>query len=304
MGAKKKAVVVLLILSLGLFGACKGPSGSKAQWETGKLQPETDKLQAATGKPQMETGSKDIREANYARQRRFKALLYWDPHAESAHVDFARQSMEFYRKLNYGEGFFLETTTNLTDYTLDQLKEFSVIVALNAQPRDSLSRTMFEEYMESGGGWVGYHAAGYNDRRTNWPWYSQFLGCGTFKCNNWPPQPALLDIEVQDNPVTKNLPASFVIPASEFYQWADDLRANKDIEVLASLSPKNYPLGIKDIIYGGDFPIVWTNTRYRMVYLNMGHGDEEYEDPAQKLLFLNAFRWIVSRDSSGDPFDR
>ena len=52
------------------------------------------------------------------------------------------------------------------------------------------------------------------------------------------------------------------------------------------------------------FPIVWTNTKYRMVYLNMGHGDEGFIDATQNLLFVNAFRWVVSRAPNGDPFKK
>ena len=63
-------------------------------------------------------------------------------------------------------------------------------------------------------------------------------------------------------------------------------------------------LDIKDIITHGDFPIVWTNKKYRMVYLNMGHGDEGFIDATQNLLFVNAFRWVVSRDPNGDPFKK
>ena len=63
-------------------------------------------------------------------------------------------------------------------------------------------------------------------------------------------------------------------------------------------------MGVKDIIYGDDFPVVWTNKKYRMVYINMGHSDESYEDATQQLLFLNAFRWVVSRDPAGNPFDK
>ena len=131
-----------------------------------------------------------------------------------------------------------------------------------------------------------------------------FLGCGVFKCNNWPPQQALADVDLPDHPVTKNLPGSFVLPASEFYQWEEDLRVKDHIRVLLSLSPKNYPFGIKDIVYGGDWPVVWTNLNYRMIYLNMGHGDECFSEATQNLLFVNAFRWIVSRDPSGNPFDK
>ena len=39
-----------------------------------------------------------------------------------------------------------------------------------------------------------------------------------------------------------------------------------------------------------------------MIYLNMGHGDEEFIDGTQNLLLVNAFRWVVSKDKSGNPF--
>ena len=246
----------------------------------------------------------DTREANYAKEKRFKALLYWEPHAEEAHVQFDRMSLDFFTALNVGDGFELDTTTTLSGFTYDRLKEYTVIVALNAQPSDSAGRALFEKYMENGGGWVGFHASAYNDSRTGWPWYLDFLGGGVFKCNNWPPQPALAVVDDSSHPVTKNLPKEFVLPASEFYQWTPEPRSNPDVKVLMSLSPKNYPIGLKDIVYSGDWPVVWTNTKYRMIYLNMGHGDQCYKDGEQNLLFVNALRWIVSRDPSGNPFDR
>ena len=175
---------------------------------------------------------------------------------------------------------------------------------LNAMPNGKRQRAAFEQYMENGGGWVGFHASAYNDKNTHWPWFNRFLGCGTFLCNNWPPQPALVLCDTQDNPVTYSLPAQFVIPASEFYQWNPSPRMNPDVDVLVSISPKMYPLGIKDVVNSGDFPIVWTNRAYRMVYINQGHGDESFMDATQNLLFTNAFRWVVSRDPQGNPFEK
>lgn len=251
-----------------------------------------------------EVDNNGTRPANYAKSKRFKALMLWNPYAEIAHVQFDKQSMEFFHRLNYGDGFVLDTTTTLKTYTYEQLKEYSVIIALNESPSDHESRVLFEKYMENGGGWIGFHASAYNDRNTRWPWYVKFLGCGEFKANNWPPQAALLEIDTHAHPVTKNLPDSYVAPPSEFYQWSSELRDNEDIQVLLTLSSKNYPMGVKDIVYGGDFPVVWTNKNYRMIYINMGHGDESYIDATQQLLFLNAFRWIVSRDPKGNPFDK
>ena len=46
------------------------------------------------------------REANYAGNRvRFKALVYYTEYAEEAHVQFAHQTIRFFKKLTDGEGF-------------------------------------------------------------------------------------------------------------------------------------------------------------------------------------------------------
>ena len=240
--------------------------------------------------------------ANYAKAPRFKALIYYTQHAEEAHVQFAEQATTFFKKLNYGDGFVLDITTDFSKYPYEKLKAYNVVIMLNTSPNTKAERDAFEQYMENGGGWVGFHAAAYNDKNTHWPWFVKFLGGGVFYCNNWPPQPVLVEVDNEAHPVTKNLPASFVAPASEWYQWTPSPRQNKDVEVLLSLSPKNYPLGIKDVVNFGDFPIVWSNKNYRMIYLNMGHGDEEFIDGAQNLLLVNAFRWVVSKDKNGDPF--
>ena len=240
--------------------------------------------------------------ANYTKAPRFKALIYYTQHAEEAHVQFAEQATTFFKKLNYGDGFVLDITTDFSKYPYEKLKEYNVIIMLNTSPNTKAERDAFEQYMENGGGWVGFHAAAYNDKNTHWPWFVKFLGGGVFYCNNWPPQPVLVEVDNEEHPVTKNLPASFVAPASEWYQWTPSPRQNKDVEVLLSLSPKNYPLGIKDVVNFGDFPIVWSNKNYRMIYLNMGHGDEEFIDGTQNLLLVNAFRWVVSKDKNGDPF--
>ena len=240
--------------------------------------------------------------ANYAKAPRFKALIYYTHHAEEAHVQFAEQATAFFKKLNYGDGFVLDITTDFSKYPYEKLKEYNVIIMLNTSPNTKAERDAFEQYMENGGGWIGFHAAAYNDKNTHWPWFVKFLGGGVFYCNNWPPQPVLVEVVNEEHPVTRNLPASFVAPASEWHQWTPSPRQNKDVEVLLSLSPKNYPLGIKDVVNFGDFPIVWSNKNYRMIYLNMGHGDEEFIDGTQNLLLVNAFRWVVSKDKNGDPF--
>lgn len=242
--------------------------------------------------------------ANYASAPRFKALVYYTKNAEEAHYQFSLKAVEFFKRLNYGDGFILDITTDLSGYSYEKLKDYSIIVMLNGSPSTPEERSAFEKYMENGGGWMGFHASGYNDKNTGWPWFVDFLGGGVFYCNNWPPQPVLVETDTNVHPVTRNLPASFIAPTSEWYQWDPSPRKNKDVEILLSISPKNYPLGIKDVVNFGDFPIVWTNKKYRMIYLNMGHGDDGFDDSTQRLLFVNAFRWVVSTDPKGNPFKK
>ena len=243
--------------------------------------------------------------ANYAKAPRFKALLVYSDQAEPAHVDFARDAIEFFHRLTYGEGWIMDVDASFEKYDYDRLREYNTLIVINTMPATGEQRSAFEKYMENGGGWIGFHAAGYNDASTGWPWFNTFLGCGPFYCNNWPPQPVLLNCDATVGcPVTHNLPAEFVAPESEWYQFNPSPRANSDVEIMLSISPKNYPLGIKDVVTHGDFPVVWRNKNYRMVYLNYGHGDREFTDATQNLLTLNAFRYIVSLSPDGDPFKK
>lgn len=244
-----------------------------------------------------------VREASYAGQMpRFRVLLYYSDDVEEAHRQFSHQAIAFFDKLTVGEGWILEADKTLQGK--GDLSQYDVIIMPDVHPGAPEERTLFEHYMEQGGGWLGFHGAGYNDLSTGWDWFREFLGGVRFLCNTWPPQPALLEVETQEHDITRNLPDEFVCPSSEYYQWQPDPRSNPDIEILVSLSPKNFPMGLKDVVFGGDFPVVWTNTRYRMVYINMGHGDECFTDATQNLLFINALRWLVSRSPSGNPFER
>jgi type 1 glutamine amidotransferase len=240
--------------------------------------------------------------AQYATGPRFKALVYYTKNAEGDHVKFAEQGVAYFKKMTVGDSFILDVTTDLSDYPYDKLKEYDIVVMFNMSPATKEHREAFQQYMENGGGWLGFHAAAYNDKNTQWHWFVDFLGGGVFYCNSWPAQPAKVTLDNTNHPITKNLPTSFIAPENEWYQWNPSPRLNKDVEVFASLSPDNYPLGIKDVVNFGDYPVVWTNKKYRMIYLNMGHGDAIFSDATQNLLIINAFRWVLSIDKKGDPF--
>ncbi len=240
--------------------------------------------------------------ASYAQFPRFKVLAFYSNQVETAHVEFAQDAIKFFKELTVGNGFVFDTTSSMADLNEEKLKDYSVILMLNDFPHNTEQRAAFKKYMDNGGGWLGFHVAAYNDKDTKWPWLLEFLGGGVFYRNNWPPLPAKLIVDDRSHPVTKGLPDTFISPTNEWYQWKPSPREDKNIKVLVSLSPENYPFGLKDIIPDGDFPVVWTNTKYRMVYLNMGHGNQIFIDPTQNKLIVAALRWLVATDKKGNVF--
>ncbi|HVU56097.1 MAG TPA: ThuA domain-containing protein [Puia sp.] len=223
---------------------------------------------------------------------KFKALALYSTNVEPDHVDFARDAIRYYAALAADKGFVFDTTTNWDKLNRENLQNYKVVLWLNEFPKNDAQRAAFEDYMQHGGAWLGFHVAGYNDRYTKWRWFVDMLGGAVFYNNNWPPLPAKLIVNDQKHPVTRHLPARYTAPINEWYGWNPNPRQNKDVRVLMTLDTSNYPLGKKDVIREGDIPVVWTNTRYRMLYINMGHGDQIFVSPVQNRLFEDAILWL------------
>ena len=235
---------------------------------------------------------------------RFKILAFYSKQVEPDHVEFAFEAIKFFKGLTSGNGFVFDTTSNMNDLTDPGLMNYSVVMMLNDFPHDQAQRDAFRKYMDEGGGWFGFHVAAYNDKSTKWPWLLDFLGGGVFYRNNWPQLPAKLVVDDINHPVTKGLPGTFISPLNEWYQWKPSPRERKNIKVLVTLSSDNYPLGLKDIIPDGDLPVVWTNTDYRMIYMNMGHAAGIFSDATQNKLIIAGLRWVVATDKKGDVFEK
>lgn len=94
------------------------------------------------------------------------------------------------------------------------LKNYQVVLWLDDAPALPAQRAAFQHFMEQGGGWLGFHIAGYMDSRSTWPWFADFLGT-VFYGNIWPPLPAMLIIDDRTHPVMKGSPqVMFHLPTS------------------------------------------------------------------------------------------
>jgi YVTN family beta-propeller protein len=219
---------------------------------------------------------------------RFHVLVFHTVNVEPDHLQFAEDALKLLGEFAVKDNFALDSSTSWNDLNEEKLQHYQLVVWLNDSPKNPQQRLAFQKYMEQGGAWLGFHFAGYNDQDTNWPWCVDFLGGAVFYTNSWPPLPAKVVVDDSSHPVTANLPSHFTSPVNEWYVWKPSPRLNPNVEVLVTLDPADYPLGLKDIVETADTPVVWTNKNYQMVYMNMGHGNKITTSAVQNRLIENA----------------
>jgi hypothetical protein len=246
----------------------------------------------------------------------FKVLALYSGTWDAAHIDFDKEANDWFPRQAAANGF---TYTASTDWNLladGGVNAYQVVLFLDDLPQTSAQRSGFEAYMRGGGAWMGFHVSAFTTDAADWPWYhDQFLGSGAFRSNTWGPTSAVLKVEDRTHPATENLPATFTSAVSEWYSWSNDLRQNPDIRILASIDPSSFPLGTDpdQTWYSGYYPILWTNTKYKMLYANFGHNAMNYTtdtrlsstfaSETQNRFLLDGLKWLAGADSTTPPAD-
>jgi hypothetical protein len=253
---------------------------------------------------------------------RFRVIAFYTGKSDRAHISFVGEANRWFGRMAAEHGFAYDSTTNWENLNLEFLAKYNVVVFLDTRPESPAQREAFQSYIRNGGGWIGFHFAGFaltpSQFPQNWDWYhNEFLGAGSYAGNTWKPTAAVLRVEDLEHPVTKGLPATFKASPNEWYKWTSDLRTNRDIKILASIDPASFPLGTgpkpREIWHSGYYPVVWSNLKHRMVYFNMGHNDIDYDkktyqelsstfgNEAQDRLVLNALEWLGTGERALGP---
>jgi hypothetical protein len=253
-------------------------------------------------------------------EARFKVLAFYTGKHDAAHISFVQEANNWFFQQATLHNFKYDTTRSWNYLTEKNLRDVDVVLFLDSRPDDSVQRIVFQNYMEAGGSWMGFHFAGFaltlSAYPQNWDWYhNEFLGSGQYASNTWRPTTAILKKE-HEHPATNGLPKILTAAPNEWYRWQNDLRLNQNIKILLSIDSTSFPLGTGpkayEIWHSGYYPVVWTNKNYRMIYFNMGHNDMDYEtgsnqtlsstfsSPDQNKLILNSLFWLVNKKSAND----
>ncbi|MFF1659299.1 ThuA domain-containing protein [Streptomyces sp. NPDC058255] len=244
----------------------------------------------------------------------FKVLGLYSGTYDAAHIDFEKEANDWFPKQAAANGFTYTASNNWDLLSNGGVNAYQVVLFLDDLPQTSAQRTGFETYMRNGGAWMGFHVAAFTTNAAGWSWYhNTFLGSGNFQSNTWGPTTAVLKVEDRTHPSTKNLPATFTSSVSEWYSWSNDLRQNPDIKILASVDPSSFPLGTdpNQSWYSGYYPILWTNTKYKMLYANFGHNAMNYStntrlsstfaSATQNQFLLDGLKWLGGADTTTPP---
>ncbi len=231
--------------------------------------------------------------ASVIKRDKFNVIAFYTAKSDQAHISFVNEANTWFSKMGKKHNFTYESTGDWNKLTTDFLSGYRVVIFLDSRPEKLSQREAFQQYMEKGGAWMGFHFCAFaltpSGYPQNWDWYhTDFLGSGEYAGNTWRPTTAILRIENRTHSATKRLPLKFASAPNEWYRWEKDLRKNPDIKILASIDSTSFPLGTgpksNEIWHSGYYPVVWTNINYRMIYLNMGHNDMDYEDGTNKQL--------------------
>lgn len=243
-----------------------------------------------------------------------KILAFFTAKNDLAHISFVKEANQWFDSTARKNNFMYDTTSDWSKMNATVLAQYKIILFLDTRPDKPEQRHAFENYMKKGGAWIGFHFSGFaltpSTYPQNWNWYhDEFLGSGQYKGNTWRPTTAILKKENGKHPVVKDLPTTFISSPNEWYSWEKDLRLNSNIQILYSIDASSFPLGTgpkkHEIWHSGYYPVVWTNKNYKMLYINMGHNDMDYESGSNKVLsssfasnvqnqlLINALKWIL-----------
>ena len=220
------------------------------------------------------------------RSAKFKVIAFYTAREDQAHISFVHEANKWFPEMAAKYHFAYDSTNNWNNLNAAFLSNYQVVIFLDTRPDSADQRMAFQKYMETGGAWMGFHFSAFaltpSAFNQDWNWYhNTFLGAGQYASNTWRPTTAVVRVEDRKHPATKHLPETFTAAPNEWYRWENDLRTNSDIKILLSIDSSSFPLGtgpkLYEIWHSGYYPVVWTNKNYKMMYLNMGHNDMDYE---------------------------
>uniref|UniRef100_UPI0018D04908 ThuA domain-containing protein n=1 Tax=Streptomyces clavuligerus TaxID=1901 RepID=UPI0018D04908 len=192
------------------------------------------------------------------------------------------------RELGRSSNITVDTTETAAQFTTANLARYDAVVFLSTtgDVLDTPQQHALEQYIRTGGGFVGIHAAA--DTEYDWPFYGGLVGA---RFSSHPHiQGATVRVEDREHPATRHLGPAWQ-RTDEWYNYTANPRPR--VRVLATLDEATYEGGDMK----GDHPIAWCQTYQggRSFYTGGGHTPESYAEPAFRNHLLGGLRYATGQ---------
>ena len=197
------------------------------------------------------------------------------------------------QKLGLENGFEVDTTTNGKLFTDKVLDKYGAILFLNTtgDVLNSTQEIALERYIQSGGGFVGVHAA--SDTEYGWHWYGKLVGA------YFTSHPAIQDAtyKIKDNtfPATAFFKDSIWTRKDEIYNFKN---INPDVHVLITVDESTYKGGSNGDVH----PISWYHNYDggRSFFTALGHTEECYTEEKYLKHLLGGIKYAMGENKKLD----
>ncbi|MET9800577.1 ThuA domain-containing protein [Streptomyces sp. NPDC006368] len=193
------------------------------------------------------------------------------------------------KELGASSNITVDATETAAQFTTSNLARYDAVVFLSTtgDVLDDGQQKAFENYVATGGGYVGVHAAA--DTEYDWEFYGGLVGAHFASHPHI--QPATVRVEDHDHPATTHLPAAGWERTDEWYNYRTNPRGQA--RVLATLDETTYQGGTMK----GDHPIAWCQSYEggRAFYTGGGHTVASYAEPAFRQHLLGGLRYATGQ---------
>lgn len=204
-------------------------------------------------------------------------------------------SIEAIQELGKKHGFMVDTSDDPSDITEKNLKKYDALIFSNTNNdvfNTEKQHKAFQDYIRSGGNFVGIHSASGSER--DWPWFWSLLG-GSFH-RHAPFQEFTVKVTDKTHPSTSFLKDQWVREDECYY--LKQLNPNTHVLLHADMTTvedeekDEYP----GDVFGDKFPLAWYHEFEggRSWYTALGHSIEDYDDPVFLKHILGGIKWAVS----------
>ncbi|HZX39224.1 MAG TPA: ThuA domain-containing protein [Streptomyces sp.] len=225
----------------------------------------------------------DFELSNSAPDRTAKRVLVFSKTAGFRH-DSIPAGVAALKELGKAGNITVDATEEAGQFTTSNLARYDAVVFLSTtgDVLGAEQQKAFENYVASGGGYMGVHAAA--DTEYDWKFYGGLVGA--YFDSHPQIQPATVRVEDHAHPSTTHLDEAWE-RTDEWYNYRTNPRTQA--RVLATLDETTYQGGTMK----GDHPIAWCQTYEggRAFYTGGGHTKESYAEPAFRQHLLGGLRY-------------